>query len=183
MPRGDSHPDMIRAVALDLFSTHGVTGTSLQMIADQLGVTKAAVYHHFHSKNQIVLSVLSPAFNTLRQIVESARLIPDASDRQQYLVENLADQAVKNRRLYAVMLHDTVVSQLMDADPELTAVFEELRDGLVGGDSTPVDQVKVAMFLTGLVAPVVDYHVAALPDQDIYAGIVAAGATLCHCLH
>ena len=29
--------------ALELFTTHGVEGTSLQMIADALGVTKAAV--------------------------------------------------------------------------------------------------------------------------------------------
>jgi AcrR family transcriptional regulator len=36
--------------ALDLISEHGVSGTSLQMIADAVGVTKAAVYHQFKTK-------------------------------------------------------------------------------------------------------------------------------------
>jgi AcrR family transcriptional regulator len=31
--------------ALALFAEHGIDGTSLQMIADAMGVTKAAVYH------------------------------------------------------------------------------------------------------------------------------------------
>ena len=42
--------------ALDLFSRHGVGGTSLQMIADEIGVTKAAVYHQYNTKDEIVLA-------------------------------------------------------------------------------------------------------------------------------
>ena len=47
--------------ALDLFAEHGVGGTSLQMIADEIGVTKAAVYHQFKTKEQIV-SYMKGAF-------------------------------------------------------------------------------------------------------------------------
>ena len=43
--------------ALALFAEHGVSGTSLQMIADAVGITKAAVYHQFRTKEQIVLAV------------------------------------------------------------------------------------------------------------------------------
>ena len=39
-------------VALELFAVHGVGGTSLQMIADALGVTKAAVYHQFRPRTR-----------------------------------------------------------------------------------------------------------------------------------
>ena len=35
--------------ALVLFAEHGISGTSLQMIADAIGVTKAAVYHQYLS--------------------------------------------------------------------------------------------------------------------------------------
>src|SRR5689334_14173118 len=37
--------------AVPLFAEHGVGGTSLQMIADAVGVTKAAVYHQFKTKD------------------------------------------------------------------------------------------------------------------------------------
>ena len=46
----------IVTAALALFAEHGVNGTSLQMIADAIGVTKAAVYHQFKTKDEIVLA-------------------------------------------------------------------------------------------------------------------------------
>ena len=50
--------------ALALFADNGVSGTSLQMIADAVGITKAAVYHQFRTKEQIVLAVTG-LFNLL----------------------------------------------------------------------------------------------------------------------
>jgi Bacterial regulatory proteins, tetR family len=35
-------------------------GTSLQMIADDIGFTKAAIYHHFPIREQTLLAVLEP---------------------------------------------------------------------------------------------------------------------------
>ncbi len=43
--------------ALKLIAEHGVGGTSLQMIADEVGVTKAAVYHQFKTKEEIVIAL------------------------------------------------------------------------------------------------------------------------------
>jgi AcrR family transcriptional regulator len=43
--------------ALVLFAEHGISGTSLQMIADAIGVTKAAVYHVYNTKDEIILAV------------------------------------------------------------------------------------------------------------------------------
>ena len=42
------------AAAQKVFGQHGVGGTSLQMIADEIGVTKAAVYHQYNTKEEIV---------------------------------------------------------------------------------------------------------------------------------
>ena len=41
-------------VAIDLFTRHSFAGTSLQMIADELGFTKAAIYHHFRTREQLL---------------------------------------------------------------------------------------------------------------------------------
>ncbi|MFN3007928.1 TetR/AcrR family transcriptional regulator [Mycolicibacterium wolinskyi] len=49
--------DKIRSVALDLFSTHGYDQTSIRQIAEQLGITKAAIYYHFSAKEDIVVSL------------------------------------------------------------------------------------------------------------------------------
>lgn len=45
--------DRILSEATSLFSELGVDSTSMRMIAERLGVTKAALYYHFESKEQL----------------------------------------------------------------------------------------------------------------------------------
>jgi AcrR family transcriptional regulator len=44
-------------VALDLFVEKGFDGTSLREIAERLGLTKAAIYYHFASKDDILMAL------------------------------------------------------------------------------------------------------------------------------
>jgi AcrR family transcriptional regulator len=55
-PKSDTR-QRILDVALDLFTEQGYDGTSLRQIAEQLGVTKAALYYHFESKEDILLAL------------------------------------------------------------------------------------------------------------------------------
>ncbi|WP_051836999.1 TetR/AcrR family transcriptional regulator [Streptomyces sp. NRRL WC-3742] len=56
-PRSDTRARIIE-VALELFSDQGYEQTSLREIADRLGVTKAALYYHFKTKDDIVLGIV-----------------------------------------------------------------------------------------------------------------------------
>jgi len=49
--------ERILDVALDLFIEKGFDKTSLREIAEQLGVTKAALYYHFASKEDILMAL------------------------------------------------------------------------------------------------------------------------------
>ena len=51
-------PDRIQDVALELFTEQGYEATSLREIAERLGVTKAALYYHFKTKDDIVTSLV-----------------------------------------------------------------------------------------------------------------------------
>src|SRR5262245_6380774 len=62
----------IIAAALDLFAEHGVNGTSFQMIADAIGVTKAAVYHQFRTKDEIILAVAGLDMPRLEAALDAA---------------------------------------------------------------------------------------------------------------
>ena len=44
-------------MALELFTEQGYDGTSLREIAEKLGVTKAAIYYHFASKDDILMAL------------------------------------------------------------------------------------------------------------------------------
>jgi AcrR family transcriptional regulator len=65
MSRGNTR-QRIQEVALELFAERGYEKTSLREIAEQLGVTKAALYYHFKTKEDLITSlfedqVLGPA--------------------------------------------------------------------------------------------------------------------------
>jgi AcrR family transcriptional regulator len=48
--------ERIRATAVDLFTSQGFEMTTLAQVADQLGITRQAVYHHFRSKEAVLTS-------------------------------------------------------------------------------------------------------------------------------
>lgn len=48
----------IQEVALELFAEHGYEKTSLREIAERLDVTKAALYYHFKTKEDILGSII-----------------------------------------------------------------------------------------------------------------------------
>jgi AcrR family transcriptional regulator len=50
----------IQAAARELFAEKGVQKTSLQEIADRLGITKPALYYHFTSREDLVRSIVQP---------------------------------------------------------------------------------------------------------------------------
>ena len=69
----------IISAALGLFARNGVGGTSLQMIADEIGVTKAAVYHQYNTKDEIVLAAAQAELDKLDAVVRAAEGEPHAS--------------------------------------------------------------------------------------------------------
>lgn len=56
-------------VALELFTAKGFEATSLREIAEQLGISKAALYYHFKSKNDIVNSMMSSRGNEAAELL------------------------------------------------------------------------------------------------------------------
>jgi AcrR family transcriptional regulator len=57
---GTGTRERILEVALDLFIEQGFEKTSLREIAERVGVTKAALYYHFESKDEILLALHLP---------------------------------------------------------------------------------------------------------------------------
>ena len=74
-PRSDTR-QRIQEVARDLFAQQGVQRTSLQDIADKLGITKPALYYHFASREDLVRSIVVPL------IEEGERFVADQENRR-----------------------------------------------------------------------------------------------------
>jgi AcrR family transcriptional regulator len=142
-PTGAARERVLQA-ALELFAEHGVSGTSLQMIADRIGVTKAAVYHQFHTKEEIVLGVLAPAMESLHRSIEEAERLETTAARREVMLTALVDLAVSNRRLAAILRADPAAAELARSHPALD-VGDRIRSLLVGPDPDARSDVAGAM--------------------------------------
>ena len=65
-----STKDLIIDTAEQLFAQFGYLGVSMMDIADSLGITKAALYYHFDSKEKIYLKVLDGAFKEFSETIQ-----------------------------------------------------------------------------------------------------------------
>ena len=63
----------IQSVALRLFSDQGYESTSMRQIAEELGFTKAALYYHFKSKEDIVRALMEAMRGQVTDLVAWAR--------------------------------------------------------------------------------------------------------------
>lgn len=69
--KGDTR-GRIQVIALELFAEQGYEKTSLREIAERLGVTKAALYYHFRTKDDIVASLFADFRDRVDEIIEWA---------------------------------------------------------------------------------------------------------------
>ena len=90
-------------MALDLFIEKGFDKTSLREIAEQLGVTKAALYYHFASKEDILMALhLRLHEFGLDALTELSEEEPTPA-RWADLLDKIVDQMLAHRKIF--LLH------------------------------------------------------------------------------
>lgn len=170
-PRGQGRAKLVEAAG-DLFAEQGVSGTSLQSIADRLGVTKAAVYHQFASKDEIVLAVAEPVIGSLRAIADAAACHPESEGRT-IVIEGLVDLALAQRGTASVMRRDPTMAQLLDAHAPYLEQIARIDALLLGPDPSTERRVALAFAGGGIMAlgalPGLDG-----PTEEVRTGLVAA---------
>lgn len=88
--RTDSRPtrERILDVATDLLVEHGYTGTPLSLIAGRLDLTKAALYYHFRSKDDILSGIVAPLLDNIDELlVATPEQFPDSDQRWDFIVD------------------------------------------------------------------------------------------------
>ncbi|MZE81277.1 TetR family transcriptional regulator [Streptomyces sp. SID5475] len=115
--RGDTRR-RIQDAALSLFVEQGYEKTSLREIAAQLDVTKAALYYHFKTKEDILISIFEDRTRPLDELIAWGREQPRNQETKRELL-----------RRYSAALHD--------AAPVFRFVQENqatVRDLSIGGN-------------------------------------------------
>jgi AcrR family transcriptional regulator len=153
--------------ALALFAEHGIGGTSLQMIADAIGVTKAAVYHQYRTKDEIVLAVAEVVLGRLEAAVAAAEAEQSPSRARDVLVARLIDVAVERRREASVLQRDPVMLRCLERHAPFRRVMERLNRILMGGVTDAQARVRAAMTASAVAATVIHPLVLDLDDETL----------------
>lgn len=122
--------DQIIDAARRLFARHGYRGTSLNMIAAEVGVSKAALYHHFPDKETLYRSLVAAGMQVMFEYVHDALQAQGGTPRERLYGFMRASVA------YYEQYHDSWVSgsQLfwMADNPEHRAMVLKWRDAYEG---------------------------------------------------
>ncbi|WP_277605449.1 TetR/AcrR family transcriptional regulator [Glycomyces sp. L485] len=83
--------ERIQRTAIALFSEHGYERTSLREIAEHLGVTKAALYYHFKTKEDIAASFFDSYADDVDRICEWGEDQPKTIETRRELLRRYAE--------------------------------------------------------------------------------------------
>ncbi len=167
--------------ALKLFSDHGMEGTSLQMIADALGVTKAAVYYHFKTKDEIVEAIVGPPVRELDQILDEALTKRGRSARIDHALQGLVDLVVRYRALFGLVNSDPGVRRVVKMTSEAARVDDvktKMQTVLAGAAPNLADAIAVHVVFAGLSIVGGDPAYAGIDDDTLRQHLLDVGRRL-----
>ena len=162
----------IITAALDLFSRYGAGGTSLQMIADEIGVTKAAVYHQYKTKDEIILAAAQAELARLEAVIDAAEAEPSRKRARDALITGMVDLAVDRRRTTSTILSDPVIVGFFAEHETFRDVMQRLRRLLIGDDAGPEARVRTAMLIAATSGAVMHPFVVGLDDDILRAELL-----------
>ncbi|MFD1936579.1 TetR family transcriptional regulator [Nonomuraea mangrovi] len=147
-------PQRILEAARALFAARGYRSTSMQSIADQVGITKAALYYHFDSKEEILRQLTVPLLDELEEVLAGAESCDSAEEVRWRAIEGYVDVHLRHRHTLTMLVKDmTLLVQAPIADRFRSAIA--LANELVAGPGRGLEErVRACQVVAGLADPV-----------------------------
>ena len=191
MPR-NKYPEVTEKAILDtakrLFLEHGYEHVTLQDIAEACGLTRGAIYHHFHGKEEMLDAVTTYMFH---ETVPCREIQEDTSRNGLEKLQRLIIASVSNREQLQMY---RMLSRTFYQSPKLVCAYllscrtsvvpmtrtfleEGVSDGSITVDSPQIAAEVVAVFTNLLLSPLVFSSGEHRPPPDQRPGL---RCFLCH---
>lgn len=146
-PRRSDTRQRIQDIALELFAEQGYEKTSLREIAERLEVTKAALYYHFKTKEDILVSIFEDLARPMDEVIEWAEGEPPSLETSMEVLRRYSDALDQAAPLFR-FLHE---NQAQVRELRIGEGFKERSITMVRlltpKDATAVDQVRCSSAL------------------------------------
>ena len=156
--------ESILLVAVDVFNRYGYEATSMGVLAENLGITKSAIYHHVPSKEYLLQLALDQALGGLEAILDQPQAKAGAADARLEFVLRSAVGVLTERLPYVTLLlrlrgnteiERTALERRRAFDHAVAALVDEARtDGTLRRD---IDARTTTRLLFGMINSIVEW--------------------------
>ena len=146
---------------------------SIRAIAEQLGVSATAVYHHFANKDELISHLAAEGFNQLEKVLVQCQVNVENQNKMQILSRTYMLFAFDHPAMYQLMFgsqlaHSEMNDKLFTARKQAYAVVEQCVAEVLGQDIQSKEVKSAALaawsFAHGL-ASLMIHNVFQLPEQ------------------
>ncbi|MCB0245051.1 MAG: TetR/AcrR family transcriptional regulator [Anaerolineae bacterium] len=146
--------------ARQMFFARGYHGVSVREIVQACGLSNAALYHHFGSKENLFIEVFK---GHIALVIQQLRLAGEAAtscrQRLTQMTEAYAGIVLESQSELQALRRDVMAFEpderqrlLIDAQWQIPALFETVLDeGIAAGEIGRLDAHRVSIVLTGMI--------------------------------
>jgi TetR/AcrR family transcriptional regulator, cholesterol catabolism regulator len=146
--------------AVELFYENGYEKTTLEAVAECLGVTKPFIYSHFSSKAELLGDICSRGISASLAAIDSVLPMEEAPYRKmEILGQRFVTAVLENQKYIAIFTREEkglsdedslrINNMRRDFDRKLTGL---IREGVASGDFTVEDPHVAALSIGGMVS-------------------------------
>ncbi|MEV6652621.1 TetR/AcrR family transcriptional regulator [Streptomyces sp. NPDC051219] len=146
-PRRGNTRQRIQDVALALFAEQGYEKTSLREISEKLDVTKAALYYHFKTKEDILISLFQDLTRPIDELIDWGRQQPSTLETKQEILRRYSEALTGAAPLFRFMQENQATVRELSVGETFKERMIVMLDLIKEPDAPLVNQVRCASAL------------------------------------
>jgi AcrR family transcriptional regulator len=165
-------PTRILAVALELIAEKGFAATSTRELSEHLGFTKAALYYHFHTKDDLLVALVQPGIQQFRAVLDRVTSTGDAGRRE--LLEGYLTVVINNLEITRVLSREPAIARIERLSRVTQPLYQQLIERLSGNQPPDASSVARAHVALGGIHAALLNHAPGADMNDVRSGTLAA---------
>jgi AcrR family transcriptional regulator len=143
--------DRILSVGLRLFAEQGYANTSLREIAEELGVTKAALYFHYKTKEEIITGILRGYIDGIDELIATSAGGSGGLAEREEAVRRFAElQASWGSNLTKMIRQNFTEISILPVGTEIKESHRRMIEFLAGPEPSVLDQTRAVTALAAI---------------------------------
>jgi TetR/AcrR family transcriptional regulator, regulator of cefoperazone and chloramphenicol sensitivity len=172
----------IASLALERFRRGGFAGTSIADLAGVLGVSKAAVYYHYRSKDTLLHRLVDPLLDAIDACIHThstpTPAAPVGTPAARGLLGDYLAVLLAHRQVVALVATDVAVLNHHTIGPRIRAQDQRLRTLLAAPDTSPAATLRAEAALGAIRRPLTTETTVDLTDAEHQRILVDAAVAI-----